>query len=278
MKKIAGISFEVFPPKKDDEFEKAYEVLNQLNELEPEFISVTYGAGGSRSKKTIELSSYIQNDLKREAICHMTCVGATKQSILENCEDMQKAGINRVLALRGDRPRDMSDEQFLAREFEHASDLIQFIKENTDMHVAAACYIEKHPESKSLQDDMQYMKLKQDAGAEEFISQMFFDNALFYDFMDQAKRIGIHRPVHAGIMPITSAKQLGTTVSLSGSSVPKALSDLFAKYADCPEDMRKAGIDYAVRQIQDLRAQGHTDIHIYSMNKPKMTREILEAL
>ncbi len=272
------LSFEVFPPKKEDEFEAAYDVLNELSTLNPAFISVTYGAGGSRSKKTVDIASYIQNTLHIDALAHMTCVGSKREDILQVCEDLKTANVNRILALRGDCPRDMTDEQFNTRDFAHASDMIGFLKENTDMEIAGACYPEKHPESFSLEADLQYLKLKQDMGASLFITQMFFDNDYFYSFRDKALQKGINLPIHAGIMPITSAKQLGTTISLSGSSVPKALADVIAKYSDNAEDMRKAGIDYCVRQILDLKQIGVDGIHIYSMNKPKTTAEIVAAI
>ncbi len=272
------LSFEVFPPKKDDEFEAVYRVLDQLSALEPAFISVTYGAGGSRSKKTVDIASYIQNTLRIDAIAHMTCVGSRKENLLEVYEDLKKAGVRRVLALRGDRPKDMTDEQYNSRDFAHACDMMAFLREHTDLEIAGACYPEKHPESFSLEADLKYLKKKQEAGASFFITQMFFDNDFFYTFRDKALQKGITLPIHAGIMPITTAKQIGTTISLSGSSVPKALADIIAKYSDNAEDMRKAGIDYCVRQILDLKQIGVDGIHIYSMNKPKTTAEIVAAI
>lgn len=272
------LSLEVFPPKKDDEFESAYEVLNQMAQLHPAFISVTYGAGGSRSKKTIDIASYIQNHLNIPALAHMTCVGSRKEDLLQVYEGLKSAGVTRVLALRGDRPRDMTDEQYESRDFLHASDMIAFLKENTDLQIAGACYPEKHPESFSLEADLQHLKQKQDAGAEFFISQMFFDNDDFYVFRDRAIQKGITLPIHAGIMPITNARQIGTTISLSGSSIPKALADIIAKYGDNTEDMRKAGIDYCIRQILDLKQIGVDGIHLYSMNRPKTTAEIFAAI
>lgn len=272
------LSLEVFPPKKDDEFESAYQILNQLSDLNPDFISVTYGASGSRSKKTIDIASYIQNTLQIPALAHVTCVGSKKDDILRICEQLAEHHVSRVLALRGDRPKDMTDEQFENRDFLHASDMIRFLKEHTELEIAGACYPEKHPESFSLEADLQYLKQKQDAGASFFITQMFFDNDYFYTFRDKAIQKGITLPLHAGIMPITTARQIGTTISLSGSSVPKALSDIIAKYSDNPEDMRKAGIDYCIRQILDLKQIGVDGIHLYSMNKPKTTAEIFSAI
>lgn len=272
------LSFEVFPPKKDGEFEKAFEVLNALGELSPDFISVTYGAGGSRAGSTIELASYIQNTLGIDAMAHMTCVGSKKENLLAMWEKLNANNVNYVLALRGDRPSDMSDEQYAARDFAHANDMIAFLRENTQLHMAGACYPEKHFESFSMESDLNHLIKKQDAGAEFFISQMFFDNDYYYSFLDKADRKGISIPICAGIMPITTAKQLGTTISLSGSSIPKALSDLIATYGDSKEDMRKAGIDYAIRQIRDLQENGVNNIHLYTMNKTKTAREIIEGI
>ena len=273
-----GLSFEVFPPKKDDEFDNVYPILQQLAELRPDFISCTYGAGGSRAGKTIEITSYIRQQLQIDAIAHITCVGFTKEDLHRNCEALQEAGVNHVLALRGDRPLSMSDEQFDSREFYYATDLVRHLKEHTGLQISGACYPEKHFEAPSLEEDLKHLKEKVEAGVTSLVSQMFFDNTFFYRFLDKAHAMGIHVPIHAGIMPITTAKQLGTTVSLSGSSVPKALADIIATYGDDKEDMRKAGIDYAVRQIRDLREHGVDGIHIYSMNKVKTTTEICRQL
>lgn len=272
------LSFEVFPPKKDDEFDKAYEVLNELGKLDPDFISVTYGAGGSKSKKTVELASYIQNNLHIDSVAHMTCVGNKKQDIDKVCEELKQAGVKNVLALRGDRPKDMTDEQYDSREFMHATDLMEYIAKNFGFTMAGACYPEKHYECFSMETDLNYLKLKQENGAAFLISQLFFDNDLFYQFRERADKKGISIPICAGIMPITSAKQIGTTISLSGSSVPKALSDIVAKYSESPEDMRAAGLDYAIRQIQDLKVNGVDGIHIYTMNKPAIAKTIVEAI
>lgn len=273
-----SISFEVFPPKKDGEFETAFDVLDRMALLKPDFISVTYGAGGSRSGKTVEIASYIQNKLGIDAVAHMTCVGNKKEELLQVAEELKKNNVNHILALRGDRPRDMSDEQFEARDFTHANDMMIFLKEHTDLHMAGACYPEKHFESFSMESDLNNLKKKQEAGAEFLISQLFFDNDFYYSFLEKTAKKGITIPICAGIMPITTAKQIGTTVTLSGSAIPKSLADIFAAYGDNPEEMRKAGIDFAIRQIRDLQENGVNDIHIYTMNKPKMAAEIMEAI
>lgn len=272
------LSFEVFPPKKEGDFEQAFDVVKALAGHQPDFISVTYGAGGSKSKKTLDIASYIERECHTRAVAHLTCVGNTREEILQKSRAFEENGVRQVLALRGDRPKDMDERQFQRREFYYAADLIHFLKENSDLHIMAACYPEKHAEAQSAEADLVCMREKQDAGAKEFISQMFFDNRFFYDFMERAQQKGIICPVYAGIMPITAARQLGTSVSLSGSSVPKRLADVIARYGANPGDMRKAGVEYAVAQIQDLQRQGVAGVHLYTMNKPEVASEIVASL
>ena len=272
------LSFEVFPPKKEDEFENAFATMDKLSELSPAFISVTYGAGGSRSKKTVEIADYIQNRLGIPALAHLTCVGNKADDIDAVCKQLAAANITNILALRGDRPQDMTDEQFENRDFTYASELIRHLKQKGDFTLYGACYPEKHFEAMSTRADLMHLKEKVEAGASELITQLFMNNDVFYEFCDKCLANGITVPIHAGIMPITSARQVATTISLSGTSIPKAFSDLVARYGENPEDMRKAGIDYAIRQMQDLIDGGVDGVHIYSMNKPKMTREIVSAL
>ena len=274
MSKRTSLSFEVFPPKKEEEFENIFEFLREAAKLHPDFISCTYGAGGSRAGKTIEIASFIQKELGINAIAHITCVGFTKADLEKNCEALEAAGVNHVLALRGDRPQHMTDEQFNSREFCYATHRVRHLKAHTSLLISGACYPEKHFESPTLEEDLAHLKEKVDAGVTSLVTQMFFDNACFYRFIELVRAKGITVPIHAGIMPITTAKQLGTTVSLSGSSVPKELADMIATYGENKEDMRKAGIDYAVRQILDLKEHGVDGIHIYSMNKLKTTTEI----
>lgn len=277
-KKKPPISFEVFPPKKDDEFDGVYAVVDQLSKLNPEFISVTYGAGGSRSKKTVEIASYIQNTLHVKALAHMTCVGNKKEDIDRVCDELAAANVNHVLALRGDRPAYMTDEQYESRDFAYANELIAYLKSKTDLHIAGACYPETHFEAMSKRADLARLKAKVETGCDFLITQLFMNNDVFYDFQENCLANGITVPIHAGIMPITSVKQVTTSISLSGTSIPKAFSDLIAKYGDNPDDMRKAGIDYAIKQILDLQEYGADGIHIYSMNKPKTTTEIVNAV
>lgn len=272
------LSFEVYPPKKNEDFSSAHETLDKMAALNPDFISITYGAGGSRAANTVELSSYIQNKLHIDALAHITCVGCRMDDIKHITDEFSRNNIKHVLALRGDRPRDMSDEQFATRDFMYASEMTEWLKKNTSFEIAGACYPEKHFEAPDADTDLLNLKKKIKAGASFLITQLFFDNDAFYSFLDRARESGITVPVCAGIMPVTSAKQLGTTVTLSGSSVPKKMADMIAKYGDSPDDMRKAGIDFAISQILDLREHSVGDIHIYSMNKPEMTAEIVKAI
>ena len=273
-----SLSFEVFPPKTEDEFQGIYSKLDALAALQPDFISCTYGAGGSKSGKTFEIASYIQNTLHIDAIAHITCIGFQKSDLEKNWKMLEKEGICHVLALRGDRPKTMTDEQFQNREFFYATDMIRYLKEHTSLKLAGACYPEKHFEAESFDTDLKHLKEKVDAGAEFLISQLFFSNDVFYRFQERAADLGITVPICAGIMPITSTKQIGTSVSLSGSSVPKELSDIIANYGEKPEEMKKAGIDYAVRQIRELKEHGVDGIHIYTMNRPKTVAEIIAKI
>ncbi len=264
-------SCEVFPPKRDDDIYEIFKTLDKIKMLKPDFISVTYGAGGSNSKKTATIAAYIQHICEVEALAHMTAVGMDEVKLQELLEELKSKQVSNILALRGDKPRDMSDEDFINRRYKYASELIPEIKKSGDFMIAGACYPEVHPESKNQEEDLMYLKQKVDMGMNCLITQMFFDNKMFYDFMDKACKLGIHVPVHAGIMPITAANQLGTSVKLSGSSVPQELSNLIAKYGDNAEDMKKAGIEYAVNQINDLKRNGVAGVHLYTMNKADTT-------
>lgn len=270
-------SCEVFPPKRNDDMYEIFKTLDEIKELEPAFISVTYGAGGSNSKKTATIAAYIQNICEVEALAHMTAVGMDDTILHNLLAELQKKGVHNVLALRGDKPRTMTEEEFANRHFKFASDFIPEIHKAGDFFVAGACYPEVHPESASEEEDLKHLKYKVDLGLDCLITQMFFDNNAFYRFMEKTEKYGIDVPVHAGIMPITAANQLGTSVSLSGSSVPNELSSIIAKYAENPEEMKKAGIDYAINQIRDLQEHGVAGIHLYSMNKSDVTIEIHKA-
>lgn len=271
-------SFEVFPPKKDEEIYDIYKTLDTLKTLNPDFISVTYGAGGSNSKKTASIAAYIRNICDIEPIAHLTAVAMDEEFLVNFLQELNKKGVYNVLALRGDRPKDMSDEAYANRTFLYAEDIIRIIRRESTACVAAACYPEIHPDSDSRESDLRYLKQKIDTGVDFLITQMVFDNNKFYEFRELADQNGIHVPISVGIMPIIRTNQLGTSVSLSGSSIPQELSNLVAKYADSPEDMRKAGIEYAVSQIQDLIANGVDGIHIYTMNRAATAMDIMSQI
>ena len=273
-----SLSFEISPPKTEDEFQAIFAKLDAFAALQPDFISCTYGAGGSNAGKTIEIASYIQQHLKIDTIAHMTCVGFKRSDLQKNCELLEKEGIHYIMALRGDRPQTMGDEQFNNREFLYASDMIRYLKANTSFTLAGACYPEKHYEAESFESDLMHLKEKVEAGASFLTTQLFFDNDTFYRFRERAADIGITVPICAGIMPIISANQISKSINLSGSSVPKELENMIATYGKNKEDMRKAGIDYAVRQILDLKEHGVDGIHIYTMNWPKTTAEIVAQI
>ena len=274
------LSCEVFPPKRNDDMYTIFKTLDEIQTYHPDFISVTYGAGGSTSKKTATIAAYIQNICEIEALAHLTSVAMDEAFLRQMVHELNAKGVYNVLALRGDQPRDMSDEVFQNRHFKHASDIIPIIQDAAEKEIciAAACYPEKHPESATVEDDLTYLRKKADTGIDFFITQMFFDNGKFFEFRENARAHGIQTPITAGIMPITSAKQIGTSVQLSGSSVPTELSNLLAKYGDNPEDMQKAGIDYAIRQIEQLINNQVDGIHLYTMNKSDVTREIFKQI
>ncbi|MCR5650483.1 MAG: methylenetetrahydrofolate reductase [Lachnospiraceae bacterium] len=272
-------SCEIYPPKKEAEFTDINSKLQDLKDIGPDFISVTYGAGGSNAGKALEIASYAKNTCGLEVLSHITSVGFDRKRLEEGLLAFRKNNIENVLALRGDRPKTMTDEEFDRRDFIHASDMASFItKEYPDFTVAGACYPEKHFEAPDLESDADNLKIKADAGCSFFISQLFFDNDTFLKMLERIKKRKIDIPVSAGIMPITSAKMLGNTVTLSGTSVPKALSDIIAKYGDDPESMKEAGISYAVKQAENLLKEGVDGIHLYIMNKPWLAKQIFESI
>ena len=268
-------SFEVFPPKKDSDVSVVYNTLEQLGDLHPDFISVTYGAGGSAAgASTTELVRYIKENLHTESIAHLTCVNSTHADIDSKILEFKENGIENVLALRGDINPNIPPKH----EFLHASDLIEYMKPRSDMLFSGGCYPEVHPESESLVEDIRHLKRKVDAGASHLISQLFFDNNSFMDFLEKARIAGINVPIEAGIMPCVNAKQIQRMVSMCGASLPLKFTKMINRYGDNPEAMRDAGIAYAVDQIIDLVAQGVDGIHLYTMNNPYIARKISESI
>lgn len=277
-KQAPVFSLEVFPPKKDGDIETIYRTLDSLKELRPDFISVTYGAGGGTSKKTVEIASYIQNTLGIEAVAHLTCAALDETALQHFLDELRLHHVKNVLALRGDMPKDMSVEEFERRPFTHASDLIAKIRKNPFGSIGGACYPEIHPQAVSLAADIENLRKKVDTGVDFLITQLFFDNQVFYRFLEQTRAAGIDTPISAGVMPITSATQIQRIVELSGSQVPGRLAHLVAKYADSPQDMKKAGLEFATMQIEDLLSHKADGIHLYTMNKADVSRTIFQSL
>ena len=252
-----------------------YRTLDQLEIIRPDFISVTYGAGGGTAgQQTLELASYIKNKMHIEPLAHMTCVNATRKQILENIAEFQKNNIENILALRGDITKDsLLDPQMM-----HASDMTEFVKANCDINVVGACYPEGHFESESLDKDIENLKKKVDAGASHLITQLFFDNEKFYGFRDKAVKAGIHVPIEAGIMPIVNTRQVERTVALSGASLPSEFTHMISRYSNNPEALHHAGIAYAIEQIYELLENGVDGVHVYAMNNARVAREIYEGV
>ncbi len=268
-------SFEIFPPKKDGSIETVYNTLDELTDLKPDFISVTYGAGGTQPGcSTREIVSIIKEKYHTEAIAHLTCVNSTKAEIDCVIEEFKTYGVENVLALRGDINPDIEPK----KEFLHACDLIAYMKERSGLSFSGACYPEGHPEAPSFDEDIANLKRKVDAGASHLMSQLFFDNDLFYRFLEKARAAGINVPIEAGIMPCINAKQIQRMVTMCGASLPHKFTRLIARYGDSPEAMRDAGIAYAVDQIIDLAANGVDGIHLYTMNNPYVARKISESV
>ena len=268
-------SFEVFPPKKSSSVDTIYRTLDELKELSPDFISVTYGAGGSSADNITEkLAGYIKNTLKIESVAHLTCVNNTKEDILNILKVFKDENIENILALRGDRNPDIESK----KDFEYASDLVKFIHENGDFHVSGACYPEGHVECTSMIDDILNLKIKAQAGATHFMSQLFFDNSFFYEFMEKTRIAGINVPIEAGIMPVVNKNQIERMVSMCGASLPHKFVKMIHRYEYNPEALRDAGIAYATDQIVDLISNGVDGIHLYTMNNPYIARKISQSI
>ncbi|QAT50530.1 methylenetetrahydrofolate reductase [NAD(P)H] [Caproiciproducens sp. NJN-50] len=273
-KRKTVFSFEVFPPKKTSSIDVVYHTLQELNGLSPDFISVTYGAAGGGSNHTVQIASAIKNRYGLESVAHLPCINFTKEEVLETLESLKRNGIENILALRGDLSPDIPPKA----DFRHASDLISFLKENGDFNIIGACYPEGHPESGGIVKDILNLKKKVDAGADQLISQLFFDNSCFYSFLERARIAGIDVPIQAGIMPVTNRKQIERMVTLCGATLPKKFVKVMERYGDNPNAMRDAGIAYAIDQIVDLVAQGVDGIHLYTMNNSYVATKISEAV
>ena len=269
------VSFEVFPPKQWDKIEQTKEVVRKMSKAEPSFMSVTYGAAGTRSGFTTEIANEIK-DCGITPLSHLTCLTSTKHKVDEVVNELSENGIENILALRGDIPEGFvfPDKQY----FRYAYELINEIKEIGDFCIGGACYPEVHPESKNQKEDIEHLKFKVECGAEFLTSQMFFDNEKFLDFREKCLAAGINVPIIAGIMPITNANQIKRSIELSNSSVPKKFFRIMERFGDDAKSMKQAGIVYATEQIIDLMANGVNNIHIYTMNKPEVSEPIMRGL
>ena len=270
------VSFEVFPPKADSSFDVVKSAIGELNGLHPDYMSVTYGAGGSTSKRTADIASHIQNELGTNALAHLSCISATHGQISEQLKKLKNAGIENILALRGDIPENGVLPEGM--EYHYAWQLVEEIKKVGGFCVGAACYPEGHVECLNKTKDLDYLKQKVDCGCDFLVTQMFFDNNVLYTFLYNALKAGIEIPVTAGIMPVTNSKQISKICSLSGTSLTPKFRAILDKFGDNPAALKQAGIAYTVDQIVDMVSNGIKGIHVYTMNKPDVAKSILNSL
>ena len=272
-------SFEVFPPRKDMPVDVIYNTLDQLSDLNPDFISVTCGAGGTSanaSDRMLAIADAIKNKYHKVSVAHMPCINLSKDEAADILNKLDNLGVHNILALRGDRVPNVEPKE----DFLHAVDLIKFIRQKTGskFKIYAACYPESHTEAPDLDTDLKYLKEKVDSGVDGLISQLFFDNENYYYFLDKVRRLGINLPIEAGIMPVTNKKQIERMVNLCGANLPVKFRYILDKYGDDSDSLREAGIVYALNQIVDLLAHGVDGIHLYVMNNVYVARRISEAI
>ena len=274
-----SLSFEVFPPKSETSFESVKAATEEIAKLHPSFMSVTYGAGGGTSKYTLDIAKNIKELYGVPTLEHLTCVSSTKETVRQKINEIKTAGIENVMALRGDIPAELEGADRSGWDYNHAIDLVFELKEaNPDFCIGGACYPEIHPESENQKDDIKRLKEKVDAGCDFLTTQMFFDNNLLYNFLYKIREAGITVPIIPGIMPITNANQVARAIKLSGSFMPQRFKSLVDKFGADPAAMKQAGIAYATDQIIDLYANGITNVHVYSMNKPDVAAKIQSNL
>jgi methylenetetrahydrofolate reductase (NADPH) len=271
-------SFEFFPPRTDEACAHLLDTARTLRELRPAFVSITYGAGGSTRARTVELSKQIRQEVGLNVMAHVTCVASTRAQLRSVLNELEAAGIENVLALRGDPPRDAANVGMSASAFAHASDLTAMVARNYHFCIGGACYPEKHIEAASLEDDLQNLRRKVDAGAEFLITQLFFDNDKYFEFVDRARHAGITVPILPGIMPITNYEQIQRFTAMCGATIPpKLLAELDVR-RDEPKAVEELGVAYATLQCTDLLRRGAPGIHFYTLNKSPATRAIVSAL
>lgn len=273
------VSFEVFPPKTESAYDSVKHATEEIAKLKPAFMSVTYGAGGGTSKYTLDIAKNILKEYGVPTLAHLTCVSSTRQTVKERILDIKESGVENVMALRGDIPKELENADRSNWDYKHAIDLIRELKEsNPDLCIGGACYPEIHPESSNQNEDIKYLKEKVEAGCDFLTTQMFFDNNLLYNYLYKIRQAGITVPVMPGIMPITNANQVERAIKLSGSFMPQRFKSLVDKFGTNPDAMKQAGIIYATDQIIDLFANGIKNVHVYSMNKPDVAEKILNNL
>ncbi len=273
------LSFEVFPPKTETLFDSVKAATEEIAKLRPSFMSVTYGAGGGTSQYTLEIAKNIKKTYGVPTLAHLTCVSSTRQTVCERMEKMREMGIMNVMALRGDIPQELVGSDRSTWDYRYAVDLVRELKEyNPDFCIGGACYPEIHPESANQREDIRRLKEKVEAGCDFLTTQMFFDNNLLYNFLYKIREAGITVPIVPGIMPITNANQVERAVRLSGSFMPQRFKSLVDRFGSDPAAMKQAGIAYATDQIIDLYANGITNVHVYSMNKPDIAASIQSNL
>ena len=278
-KKQLLLSFEVFPPKTDTAFESVKNATEEIAKLRPSFMSVTYGAGGGTSQYTLDIAKNIKEQYGVPTLAHLTCVSSTKETVRQKISEIKAAGIQNVMALRGDIPAGLENADRSAWDYQHAIQLVRELKESdADFCIGGACYPEVHPECVNQNEDIRYLKEKVDAGCEFLTTQMIFDNNLFFNFMYKIREAGITVPIIPGIMPITNGNQVERAIKLSGSFMPQRFKSLVDKFGTSPAAMKQAGIAYATDQIIDLFANGITNVHVYSMNKPDVAAAIRQNL
>ena len=273
------LSFEVFPPKTTTAFDSVKVATEEIAALKPAFMSVTYGAGGGTSRYTLEIAKNIKEHYGVPTLAHLTCVSSTKETVAKKIAELKDAGIENVMALRGDLTPELAASDRSGWAYRHAVDLVRELKESgADFCIGGACYPEIHPESTNQKEDIKYLKEKVDAGCDFLTTQMFFDNNLLYNFLYKIRETGITVPIIPGIMPITNGNQIERAIKLSGSFMPQRFKALVDKFGTTPAAMKQAGIAYATDQIIDLFANGITNVHVYSMNKPDVAAAIQKNL
>jgi methylenetetrahydrofolate reductase (NADPH) len=277
-KKKQGISFEFFPPKSTAGKDAFLKVVKDLNAFGPLYVSVTYGAGGTTRDRTINTLEWIKEETDLTVMSHLTCIGATKHSLDALLKEYQARGIDNILALRGDPPKNLPDFDPEQGEFQYAKDLVDFVKTYDYFSIAVAVYPEGHPQSPSLEKDLEYTKRKIDAGADFAVTQMFFDNRCYYDFMDRAAKQGIVIPILPGIMPIIDCRRIVEFAGICNATVPREVLDRMEPVLDVPEEMRKLGVEFSIKQCEDLIRHGVRYLHFYTMNRSDSISEILNSL